>query len=419
MPQMTSWGTIQFQYFKGFDSASLSLAQPVTVLIGRNGAGKSNIMEGIGLLGELGSGRPLFEVSDGGRWAIRGGLEGCPSLGERWFILAYEQDSLRYKLVVRPDVQQVEAESLWIQNSILFQVIEEQVNFKNRILHVRYKRAPGAPPEEDLIEALSAERTVLSVYPHNFSLRPLAAVEELKRRLRGIRVLAAQPAAMRKYHTVGLSLGRRPIAPDAANLSAVLHDLHTGSEQDRALLKSICNELHVLPEEPLGALGFLRTPTDEVMIGFWPDAAPRNPDATPPLHAGLMSDGTLRYLAILTAIETLDAGTMLLIEDFDAGLHPSRIERLVQRLWTRCEERGVKALVTTHNPAVLNALQGEQLSGVVICYRDTDFHCGRLCPLLDVPDVDILLERGQLGDIVTRQILARHLMPKFSKDRQA
>lgn len=417
--------TFQFQYFKGFDQASLTIDQPVTLLIGRNGAGKSNLLEGIALLGELASGRPLFEVSSGGAGAVRGGLSGCPSVGERWFVLGCIQGEVQYRLVVRPEVKQVEAESLQLGDKILFQV--EDVNFRNRILTVRCNSNPAEPMHENApVQALSAERSVLSVYPHNFifsapmlSGNPaLEKVTAFKRRLQNICFLSPQPSAIRQYQRVGLSLGPRKISWDAANLSALLYDLQTGSKENQDTLEAICKEVKDLPEEPFGEIGFLRTPTDEVMLGFWPGQAVTVPDEVPPLHAGLLSDGTLCYLALLTALATLPEGTLLLIEDFDAGLHPSRMTRLLTILTERCREKGISAVVTTHNPAVLNGLSADHLKGVVVCYRDADAQSGRLCPLLKVPEADILLERGRLGDVVTKKVLEQHLAPQFSESRK-
>ena len=419
--------TFQFQYFKGFDQASLALDQPVTLVIGRNGAGKSNLLEGIALLGELASGRPLFEVNNGTSGAVRGGLSGCPSLGERYFILGCTQGDLQYRLVVRPEVKQVEAESLQISDRILFQA--EDGNFRNRTIEVRCNPDPAKPmPEDTQKQPLSSERSVLSVYPHNFlpstpSLSQdltMQKVGALKQRLKDICFLSPQPSAMRKYQRVGLSLGPRTIAWDAANLSALLYDLHTGSAADQETLRAICREVQALPEEPFGDIGFLQTPTDEVMLGFWPNqtAATADPDEVPPLHAGLLSDGTLCYLALITALATLPTGTLLLIEDFDAGLHPSRMARLLTILSERCKERKISAVVTTHSPAVLNGLSSEHLKGVVVCYRAPGAQSGQLCPLLEVPEADILLERGHLGDIVTKQVLEEHLAPRFSELRK-
>ena len=43
------------------------------------------------------------------------------------------------------------------------------------------------------------------------------------------------------------------------------------------------------------------------------------------VDASIMSDGTLRSLAVLTALETVEPNSRVIIEEFDNGLHPSRI----------------------------------------------------------------------------------------------
>ena len=42
------------------------------------------------------------------------------------------------------------------------------------------------------------------------------------------------------------------------------------------------------------------------------------------VDARLLSDGTLRMLAVVTALETVPTGSRIIIEEFDNGLHPSR-----------------------------------------------------------------------------------------------
>ena len=71
-----------FHDFKGFKNTQIELLRPMTLLIGRNGSGKTNVIEGVELLAQLASGRPLYEISDIGRgsgntFEIRGGLQGC------------------------------------------------------------------------------------------------------------------------------------------------------------------------------------------------------------------------------------------------------------------------------------------------------------------------------------------------------
>lgn len=155
------------------------------------------------------------------------------------------------------------------------------------------------------------------------------------------------------------------------------------------------------------------TPLNDVLFGI------REVKGGPIIDARLLSDGTLRCLAVLTALETVEKRSRVIIEEFDNGLHPSRVNILTQATSEACERRELKVLVTTHNPATLDGLTAEQLRGVVLCVWDRSRKASRLVPLLELPRADVLLERGHLGDLVTRRVLEQHLMPGFEKEQKA
>ena len=67
------------------------------------------------------------------------------------------------------------------------------------------------------------------------------------------------------------------------------------------------------------------------MAGFIPDEA-KETSGGKLIDARLLSDGTLRMLAIVTALETVPKSSRIVIEEFDNGLHPSRAELLVRTL---------------------------------------------------------------------------------------
>jgi len=121
---------------------------------------------------------------------------------------------------------------------------------------------------------------------------------------------------------------------------------------------------------------------------------------------------------VLTALETVKAGSRIIIEEFDNGLHPSRVKILVQAMEDCCARRKLNLLVTTHNPATLNALSIKQLDGVVLCHWNAATHASDLLRLSELPHHDELLSRGQLGDLVTRQVIDSYLAPNFEQDRK-
>ena len=66
--------------FKNFARAEVNLFKPLTILLGRNGSGKTNLIEGIDLLAALARGTPFTGITDvdrGGLFELRGGLRSC------------------------------------------------------------------------------------------------------------------------------------------------------------------------------------------------------------------------------------------------------------------------------------------------------------------------------------------------------
>ena len=133
--------------------------------------------------------------------------------------------------------------------------------------------------------------------------------------------------------------------------------------------KRITETIRQIPEEPFSAIDFVETSLGDVMAGF----VPENGEGTNGgvlIDARLLSDGTLRMLAVVTALETVPARSRIIIEEFDNGLHPSRARLLVQKLDEAAKRRQLNVLVTTHNPAFMDALDESQMNNALLCHRD-------------------------------------------------
>ena len=82
------------------------------------------------------------------------------------------------------------------------------------------------------------------------------------------------------------------------------------------------------------------------------------------------------------------------------------------------ERRDLRVLVTTHNPATMNNLTPEQMKGVVLCTSSAEKQAADLVELDSLPRSDELLERGQLGDLVSRRVLEQYLAPEFEEQHR-
>jgi predicted ATPase len=422
-----------FRDFKGFRQAGLNLFQPVTLLVGKNASGKTNAIEAIELLANLAHGRPLYEITDIGRggpdtFELRGGLPGCPRGGGSRFRLGFDQATVRFQQVLQGVAYGIEievdphprivAESLTIGARTLFDA-RTKSSAEPEILTAQYDNFArgGNKPRTDL----PADRSVVFRYGDFTSdLRTRQApvrerhrdacgvIDNLNRYLHASFVFDPVPRNMRAYERVG----QRILLRDGSNLSSVLYALQQGDETGQATLQRILERIRQLPEEPFLGFDFIVTRQQDILLAF------KETEDGPPLDARVMSDGTLRRLAVLTALETVEPQSRIIIEEFDNGLHPSRVGVLADALWDCAKRRRLNVLATTHNPATLNALDAEQLAGVVLCFWDGEQAASRLMPLLEVPRADVLFEQGQLGDLVTRNIVERHLAPRFTESQR-
>lgn len=83
------------------------------------------------------------------------------------------------------------------------------------------------------------------------------------------------------------------------------------------------------------------------------------------------------------------------------------------------KRRRLRVLVTTHNPALLDAIPDEEVRHVVACYRDPDEGDSKLVELGNLEQLPALVARGSLGELVTRGILERALHhPEDSEQRR-
>ena len=417
--------------FKNFAHAEINLFEPLTILLGRNGSGKTNLIEGVELLAALAGGMPFNEITDvgrGGAFEVRGGLRACPRFGTKRFRLQFNgatltfdgrEQSIDYSIVVASYGKhgiRLSEEKLEIGDRIFF----DARNNDGEIFYIQYDNFSHG---RNLSCQISATRSVLSRYEEiignsrakNTKRKesPLT-VRSVRNYLRSSYIYDPQPKLMRAYERVDL---QPRLLRNGANLSAVLFALQQAEDRkQRKTLQRITKIVRQIPEEPFAKIEFVETSLGDVMAGFIPENG-EGTNGGKLIDARLLSDGTLRMLAVVTALETVPVGSRIIIEEFDNGLHPSRAKLLVQKLTEVAKRRKLNALVTTHNPAFMDALDESQMSNALLCHRDESRGTSRVTRLGDLEVVGTLALRGGLGDFVSSGALERHLAPDFAEKR--
>lgn len=406
--------------FKSFQREGIELLRPLTILVGPNGSGKSNALEGIEVLAAIAAGHRLREITDldrEGALNVRGGLQGCPRYGISSFTLKFsartrwqgETGPFRYSVTVTPLPEpRISAESLVFGSTMLFREVQGSGSRASADIRVEYNNFAqgGIKPRA----AVSATRSVLSQYERfatkNRELQEsLQLIGGVRNHLRASFVFDPKPDAMRRYERIG----HDSLLRDGSNLSSVLYGLRNNGE---AKLDELFGHIRQVPDEPYSGFEFVTTQLGDVIFGLHEERPDRLSDAR------MLSDGTLRTLAVLTAVTTGERHSRVVVEEFDNGLHPSRVASLIQAITRSSKKRSINVLLSTHNPEVLNALTPEQQRNVVLAFRSKTDYCSRLLPLVEVERYDELLEKGRLGDLVTRRVVDQHLDPDFERRRR-
>lgn len=173
--------------------------------------------------------------------------------------------------------------------------------------------------------------------------------------LSGIRVLEPDVVAARSpARQYGASL-----AEDASNLADTLGQLRMRDAESFALLTSeLARCLPGLDEIRLVPVG---GSASSVAVHLVESGIER------PIDLADASFGTVRLLALLTALHQPDLPPFIAIEEIDHGLHPYALDVLLDRI--RAASKRSQILAATHSPTLVGRLHPEE---IVVCDRDPE-----------------------------------------------
>ncbi len=411
------------QQFKSFREARLPLAE-LTVLIGANASGKSNLIEALQLLSWLARGRRLSEVLyalKDRQLDIRGTLarlgHGAEPLFRLGGVVRSEGRDLELDvgLSTRQGHLQINTEQAFLRPNVkpLYEVFIDDPRYNGGLV-VFYEtfgedgRSADITCTDDqaIFTQLTTPARFSSEHKTARELIPHAA-RQLQSVLESIVFLDPIPRRMRDYSFVV----EREIQGDGFNLSAVLYDLCETQQRKQDVLAFV----RALPEQKILDLSFLRGPREEVMVQLTESFG----NKAQTYEAAVLSDGTLRVLAIAATLLSVPEGSLVIIEEIDNGVHPTRAKLLLDNIQRVARERDLRVLLTTHNPALLDAIPLDSIPDVVACYRDPQEGDSRLMPLSQLPDYPELVAQGPVGQLVTRGILERYLKSPRTPEAKA
>ena len=128
------------------------------------------------------------------------------------------------------------------------------------------------------------------------------------------------------------------------------------------------------------------------------------------------SEGQLRLLAIAATLYSSTEGSLLVFDDVDASIDVIRAQKLIKNIYRIGRNRNLQILLTSHNPALLDALPVNTISDVVFCYRKTD-HASSLIQLDQLETYPELISQGLLGNLMTSGSIKRYVEERKTKEQ--
>ena len=380
--------SLRLRNFKNFADETLKLG-PFTVIVGANASGKSNIRDAFRFLHGIGRGYTLAEVI-GGKIGAGGQVEWEPIRGAPVEIARFEkaypfswskfsmhidvhseQGKTGYSIKVGfrqndPEGFRVFEEELQSESVTVYKTVGETEGLDIQVLIGTASENPlklsrSQPVLSQVVPAYRPELEEALPTPHG--------LPDLIRAIRTTRFWEFSPNILREPSVPGA----RTLGDYGQNLPTVLEGICADAARKQTLL-SWFEEL--TPMEVAG-FEFPRDLSGRVHLQI----VERNGRK---ISANSASDGTLRFLGILAALLSDDAGGIYFFEEIDNGIHPNRLWLLLELIERQTAKGKIQVITTTHNPALLAWMNDETFEHTSVVYRDQYWSDSVIRPIADL-----------------------------------
>ena len=383
-----------------FQDMSIDL-RPLNVLIGPNASGKSNLIEIIAMLQSLPRDLAGFIRQSGGisNWIWKGDRENglLPSNGRIEAILKPTPISTMQRYALEIDGRGLDANINIVQETLEDEpnCVGGRTQLPQRYFGMHWGGGGRLTGKLESGEWRTQEVKIGEI-PHGQSV--LREITEPSLYLE-IYLVRQELEAVRFYRdwSIGRSSGvRKPQPADApndflnedfSNLALVINQLQRGPaireiEENLQEFYELYEQIGVSVEAG-GAQLWLREKGLQDVI-----------------PATRLSDGTLRYLALLTILCHPEPPPLICIEEPELGLHPDMIPQIGKLLLSASER--TQLIVTTHSKALIDRLW-EDPESVIVCERN--FDAGSEFKRLSANKLEKWLERYELGELWEKGVL--------------
>ena len=390
---------LRLRNWKSFFDATLFI-DPITVIIGTNASGKSNIFDALKLLSALASPIDIMDIAKN----VRGGAEGIIRRGEQMCNLTItmegdkSSEQLIYEVALAFDEQRnvyIKDESLILnttkKNLVLFE--RKELDEMNKSLVSVALYTEGKPRNQNF----SAKTSVLSQIEYVNCVRRIKdSTLTVVNNLRKIRLSNPIPERMRDFAPLS-----KNIAEDASDLAGYLANLD--EELKSVTYEAILKYLKPLPDRDIKSIRADKIPmTDKAMLFCTEEWTAGHTQEQSALG---MSDGTLRFAGIIAMLITAEDKALILLEELDKGVHPSRAKDLVKMLKEIGKQKKLDIICTTHNATFVDELGPQMIPFISYIKRNEENGCTDIHLLEENEQLARLMASKSVGDMMTNNDL--------------
>lgn len=397
--------------FRSYREATLHLGS-VTLLVGANASGKSNLIEGMQMLSWLAHGQRLedvFRAVEEAELSIRGQPSLLAREGESSFSFACrlrisEWGDLSVTIKHNGGGLRVHDERVTDGGEIVpLYSVKKRAGSGGHDLSVAYNNFTKGRNKPEITctnqQAIFTQLLTPARFKDTHRKAQLVVPKVCRQFIASLQnIIFLDPVPQRMRHPSFAD--DKKLRGDSSNLSSTLFSLCGEPLQQK---QAVLDFIKDLPEQHITDIDFLPGTRNDVLLKLeetfggkpqWRDAS-------------VLSDGTLRVLAVAAALLSAPKFSTVVMEEIDNGIHPSRANALLENVQKIAQDRKLSVLITSHNPALLDALPATAVPDVVFCYRDPEEGDSRLVRLEDLPNYPDLVARGPLGRLVTQGVLDR------------
>lgn len=390
---------LRLRNWKSFFDATLFI-DPITVIIGTNASGKSNIFDALKLLSALASPIDIMDIAKN----VRGGAEGIIRRGEQMCNLTItmegdkSSEQLIYEVALTFDEQRniyIKDESLILattkKNLVMFE--RKELDEMNKSLVSVALYTEGKPRYQNF----SAKTSVLSQIEYVNCVRRIKdSTLTVVNNLRKIRLSNPIPERMRDFAPLS-----KTIAEDASDLAGYLANLD--EELKSVTYEAILKYLKPLPDRDIKSIRADKIPmTDKAMLFCTEEWTAGHTQEQSALG---MSDGTLRFAGIIAMLITAEDKALILLEELDKGVHPSRAKDLVKMLKEIGKQKQLDIICTTHNATFVDELGPQMIPFISYIKRNEENGCTDIHLLEENEQLARLMASKSVGDMMTNNDL--------------